>query len=53
MKRVLTMLVLAIGMLLAACGGAGTSPGTTLEPLSPATSPEASPDTMSPEASPS
>jgi hypothetical protein len=49
MKRVLTTLVLAFSVLLAACGGSGGSPGATVEPVSP----EASPDTMSPEASPS
>jgi hypothetical protein len=53
MKRVLIMLTLAFGLVVAACGGSGTSPDTSVEPFSPATSMEASPDTMSPEASPS
>lgn len=44
MKRVLTMLVLAVGMLVAACGGSGGSPGTSAEPFSPDTSIEASPE---------
>lgn len=53
MKRVLIMLTLAFSLVVAACGGSGSSPGTTVEPFSPDTSMEASPDTMSPEASPS
>lgn len=59
MNRALAMLVLAAGLLLAACGGAGGSPATSLEPFSPDTSPSlesAAPSEsmeMSPEASPS
>jgi hypothetical protein len=44
MKRVLTMLVLAFSVLLAACGGSGGSPGATVELASPETSVEASPE---------
>jgi hypothetical protein len=43
MKRVLTMIVLAFSVLLAACGGSGGSPGASVEPVSPDASMEASP----------
>jgi ABC-type glycerol-3-phosphate transport system substrate-binding protein len=60
MKRAFAMLVLAAGLLIAACGGPGGSAGTSLEPFSPDTSPSVespaaseSTEMMSPEASPS
>jgi hypothetical protein len=59
MRRALSMLTIAAALLIAACSGAGSSPGTSFAPISPDTSPLESPaasetmDTMSPEASPS
>ena len=59
MTRLFAVLALAAGLLLAACGGTGSSAGTSLEPISSdapsvEVSPELSPDvSMSPEASPS
>ena len=55
MTRLLAVLALAASLFMAACGGSGSSAGTSIEPVAPDTSPsvEASPDTMSPEASPS
>jgi hypothetical protein len=44
MKSVLTILVLAFGLVVAACGGSGGSPGTEVEPFSPDASIEASPE---------
>jgi hypothetical protein len=58
MKRAFVMLMLVAG-LLAACGGTGGGPGTSLAPFSPEVSPSlesAAPSEsmeMSPEASPS
>lgn len=60
MKRLLAMLALIAGLTLAACGGTGGSPDTSVEPFSPEASPsvETSPESsgspeMSPSASPS
>lgn len=55
MARLLAVLALAASLLIAACGGSGSSAGTSIEPVTPDSSPslETSPDTMSPEASPS
>lgn len=62
MKRVLATLTIGASVLLAACGGAASSAGTSLEPFSAEPSMEASPslespsgspDSMSPSASPS
>jgi hypothetical protein len=52
MKRALTMFILAISVLAAACSGSGSGGGTSVEPISPDSSSEASQDTMSPAASP-
>lgn len=64
MKRALAMLTIGASVLLAACSGASSSDGTSLEPFSPEPSLDASPsmetspslespDSMSPSASPS
>jgi hypothetical protein len=51
MKRVLAILVLTAGLLVAACGGSTGSAGTSLEPISTDSAPVESlpPDLMSPD----